>query len=540
MLRCNVADLEAIKWGFMFQTIIKHIWVKKCRMMALASVIIVALAGCQNAHDTAMSEAQLAMQLYEAQDYSEAAKHARAAIAARDDIIDFYLLKAQIDLANGQTRSAYLAAREGLALDRGNQQALVLVTNLGLQLGQTKVANEAADQLLLLDTGAIPALQVKGMIALFQQKTDEALRYADKILAISPTDEGGVLLRARALAIQGKPEDAAALINKAILVNGETIGFLTSLLDIYRYDHDTQKIGEIFPQLIARVPNNMDMKLGYANFLYKTDKGEEAHALLMDIMTQRLPVEIYEKVVALWNEYDDAPHNDAALARLAKEAGSSALQSLMRHYLLTGHAAAAMKLANVVPPPKRRALQAMIGRALEASGRMDDAGKIAQAVLARDTDNVDALLLSAEIALERSKSDTALTQAQIAVRNDPLNPATYITLARVLRSAGSEVRARSVMEEGLQSLPQSHYLLTEYTEFLGSIGNESRAVSVARAFTLASPASLKGWVRYAAMCRKYSAGCRDEAEAGRTKALTEYIIDDPPGTRPNYGLFGRL
>lgn len=506
----------------------------------LAGLLLVT-AACDSREERAAKLAQTAQAQAEAGDLNAAGRSIAEAIRARDDIPDYYVLQGQIQLATKNIGQAYQSYKAALALDQSNQEALALVSNIAFRVGQLEEATQTADQLLALNPDSVPALQVKALVALQKRRLDDALDQADRILKLNPQDEGGLLIRSRALALQGKIPEAIDVINKLVAVNGQTVTTLSTLTNIYRETRDAPSMRVTLRQQIEKAPQDFSARLDYANLLYKMRQFAEARAVLADILMADVPtILIHQQVTRLWTEFDNAPLPPALLDKVAREANTGALETVLRHFLLAGQYRTGEMIIARMPQAPRATLAPLLGRYRLAAGDRAGARAIAASALAKDAANVDALLLSAAVDTADRRPAQAIIHGQMAVSNDPLNPDAYIVLARAHQAKGETWRARQVMEEGLKRIPQSQYLYDAYLPFLHRLGARDRAVMLARSLTRVSPASVKAWERLVAECTSFDASCIAESQSGKAVAEKTYVLDDTPGTAQDRGLFGRL
>ena len=171
------------------------------------------LGGCADRSQQAAQEAMVAQAALNANDLSTARKAINQAIADRDDVADYHVLRGRIELAKGSSGAAFSAYSNALALDATNTEALLGVAQLGLTTGNITASLDATERLLDLDPNQPDALLIRGIHAIIRRNYAEGITYADKVLAVSPGNEGGAVLKARALYMQHKPKEALATLD---------------------------------------------------------------------------------------------------------------------------------------------------------------------------------------------------------------------------------------------------------------------------------------------------------------------------------------
>jgi len=509
-------------------------------MLLLMLPVLLALPACKSPAERAAELAAQANAQADAGNLVAAQKAILEAIALRDDIPAYQQLLGAIALKAGKQGDAYRAFSRALDIDPTNMTALAYVANLGVQVGQINRAEEAADRLLTLDPDALPGLQVKGMIALARDHDDEALRIGDRMLALRPGDEAGTIIKARSLAKQGQFDAALALLDSATGTNESPV-LLANKLNIYRNLRRPEAMADILARLEQRGAMSPALRLDQVNLLYRLGRTEEARRAGRALLREGAAPEIYRTLQRLWWEYDKTPLSVGSAGEAARWKDPAAAQQTIRYLVARGDLATAQAAIRAAPATARPLLASLEARLLAASGQGAQASEAAEALLKRDPQDVDALLVRALTALDAGKPGPAVEAAQLASANDPANAESYVILARIAQAQDQAWRVRRAFEEGIKALPQNFLLLERYTQFLHQSGDKGRAVSVARAFARATPSSVRAWSFLAEQCRwAKDEGCLQGALAGQKNAETTYLVDDPPGTPRNRGLFGRI
>lgn len=518
---------------------------KKARL-ALLAVSLATLSACSNKQEKAAEYLAQAAAQFQVGNNAGAREALIQANLARDDVPDQWLLLARIELMDRNLGQAYQAYTRVLELDTTNQEALQFVAQLGFQAGQIAEAEKAADRLLTINPTSTRAILIKGLIALDRKRTADAIKFAEQINRIDPRDEGGIVLRARALAISGDFDKALEVLKEAEARNGPSEGITATFLEIYRSQGDLANFIARSEKLLSNQPKNQDTKLDLANTYYKTGNPARARQLLVDyINTQNADSEALRKAGQLWAQYDPAPLAPSQFAEFA-EKGTVAVRMLVARERLSRGApqqAEAMlaPVAKSSDAPGLAEARALYARALDAMGQRAEAQAIVQAILEDDQNNADALLLSAQNKLRENNLGGAINDLQIVVRDHPENEEGIIALAKAISDRGDERRARALYENAIKDLPQSFAVMQSYVEFLYGIGDRNRAMSSSREFAQANPASIAGWKLYAQACeRARNADCSAEAANGLKISGKLYFMDERPGTARMRGLFGRL
>jgi tetratricopeptide (TPR) repeat protein len=506
----------------------------------LACTLLCAACG-DRVSEAAQYAATGAAQL-EAGNLQEARENAQQAIIARDDVPDYFVLLGRIELQAGNLPSAFNAYSRALDLQADNLEILQAIAELGLQTDRLDEAAEAADRMLLLFPGATRAMLVKGFLAIEAGRLDEAKQYADEILAQNPDDEGGVILAARLLALQGDFESAAKSVLQTREKVGDTEALNATLLEIYRAQGNAKGMREVFPKIIAAAGEDSNYQIDFVNFLYKTGNTPSARTEAARAIRAKPndPVRL-ALLNKLFLEYDRSPFSAGELSAMAMSATQATRLSLARFYFDTGQYEEAKSLLAQPLAEGSIDAQALAARIVLAQGRVQESDRGIDSVLALDPRNPDALVARAERRLATGRLDAAIEDANIVVSDAPQEYAGYAALANAHLANGSEVRARQVFERGVDFLSQSVILASRYEAFLRKVGDRARIVSLYGDLAAAMPSSERAWREFSRVCDEFgNQVCKAKVALGQAAAARRFVIDEPPGTPRARGLFSRI
>lgn len=504
--------------------------------------LLLALAGCDDALQTAANHASVAESQLAAGNLDEARESIRQAITARDDVAGYYVLLGRIELQAQRPASAFNAYSMALDLQADNPEVLQSIAELGLQTGRIREAEEAADRMLLLAPGSARAMLVKGFIAIDNGRLDEARRMATQILTANANDEGGAILSARIDALEGDIDKAMAAITRAISVIGETDALNVTLLEIYRVQGDARGMRRVFPLILKNLKDDASYQIDFINLLYKVgDVGAARAEAVKAIEAKPNDANLLRSLADLWTEYDRRPLSAAQLSYLAASGTRASQISLARFYLAVDEHATAQRLLSSAFSSGVPEAQGLMARILLARGDVKRADNLVARLLQLDPRNEDGLLVRTARHLATGKPDRAIEDANIVVSDSPEEYLGYVALADAYIAKGSTLRARQTFERGMDSLPQSRLLADAYRNYLLAEGDTARVVSLYQDLAMAKPSSVPAWTAFARVCAEYGGDlCANKVATGLTRARSSIAVDDPPGTPHRRGLFARI
>jgi Tfp pilus assembly protein PilF len=508
-----------------------------CKIVVTCCILAM-LSSCAGRNEEAARHAILAQQALNGKNLAAARAEIAAAIADRDDIAEYHVLRGRIELAAGSQSAAFNAYDNALALDATNAEALLAVAQLGLTTGNVQDSFEATERFLALAPTNPDALLVRGIHSIIRRNYTEAIQFADKILADDPDNEGGLILKARALFMLRRPEDALATVEK--ISSGETDSIPAALtrLEIYRAQGQASKMIPEFELLRKLRPDDLPLRIDEANLRLKLGQRAQGDRLVEDVLADpQAGRDVADQAIALWREYGDPKLSENDLETIARTGSIVSRTALSRFLLERGRAASAARIISRLPASFSRGLEA---RLLILSGKGEAAQRVAADVLDQDNTNCDALIAASGGALQHRQADDALRFAQQAASECPSLPSGWLLAANAYEALGRESGVNRVYGQALDANKQSSLLTRAYADWLVSQKRTREALAMARRLTRYAPALLSAWQLYGDLCRRFDNSCLAEASGGLARARTLLGIDLPPGTLPPNGLFGRF
>lgn len=511
-------------------------WRKAAMLLALSGAAL--LTACTRSDAAAANDAARAQDLLDQRRFAEARVAIKDAIAERDDEPQFHILRGRIEFAANAVPQAFDAYSNAVALDPSNMEALQAVSQLGLQTGHLRESLDATEAILSLAPSDTSALLTRGLHSIIRSRFDEAVECADRILARDPMNEGGAILKARAMFRKGETKAALAALETYSAKRPDTVGIAMTRLEIYRALNDADGMRPQFAKLRNLAPDNDDLRIDEANFAFKEGRASDGVALTIALFVDHnLTREKISTILALWSEYLPTGPSDDQLASIAGSASVPGLTAVADYLILRGRLDAAASLVTKLSGVNRAALDAAIAN---RRGQKVDALNRADTILAKDETNCLALAVRASARLDSRQLDGALRSAQEAASQCPERTDAWRLAALSYSYRGDLENARRMWRQGMEANRQNSVLAAQYMSWLEANGQVREAVAVARRLTHDAPALMSGWRLYIGVCGRAKDACSIEAHKGLARAARSYGIDLLPGQAPPNGLFGRI
>lgn len=333
--------------------------------------------------------------------WDEAAKQSEALMKLAPDDSRVRLLKARIDLQNGDKTAGRAELEKAIALDPQNVNALVIQAAL--------VATTDLDQgIALLDAGIrrLPADKAR------------ALRERRVILLSSAKRHQEAEQGLKAL-VKDYPDEPA---------------YGTRLINLYVREGRTADADQLLQQSLAQTPGDTDKRIDYARFLASQQENDRAEAALKSFI-------------------DDKPESDPlrlALGQLHESTGQRAEAK-------TTYAALAK-----LRPTSPDGIKARLRIAIIESGEGNGAKAIEdiEAILANVPDEPTALLLRAAVKVNQQQYNEAIADLRVALRKEPENQPAVLLLAKAHTANGDAVLAKDEYRKLLKVNPGSADAIT--------------------------------------------------------------------------------
>lgn len=484
-----------------------------------AAAALLALAACGSAEEKAFKAATRFDVYYARRDLYSARVEIERALAAQEDVPEYWARLARLELAEGRYLQAYDAYARVVELDPKDSEAIQTMAELSYSGGSLDDAERLADQMLEEQPRSLRMLLVKGSVAAQREQLPEARAIADKMLAIDPTNEGAKILLARVLNMGGDRTAAIATLRRAARDDGETVAKLMALLDLHLGADDFRSAAAVFARLFALQPQDVVIRLEYVRILYERGMPDRALAML-ERLTRAHPGDagLGQRIVSLWTDVGSDKVDVDALRRFVDRSGNRAMKIAVGQLLLDRkrYADAEAVLRPFVDGQDVTAAgieaDVLYAGALAGLGRGGEAMALVDRILRFDPGNPRALLMRVRVSMARRELAHALQDAQVLVRDNPAMVPARIALAEIYVRRGEPILADNVYANAMQQLSDSAEMLVAYVRYLSESGRANRALDVARRFARDNPRSVEGWRQQAHLClARGDDGCVDEA-----------------------------
>lgn len=449
------------------------------------------------------------------QNYGGALSAMSKALAMEDTDPARWLKLARLQAQLGQTSQAAGSYQSALDLQPDNVEALQNLAILSVRGGLFSSTRKYTGPLLTLNPNDPAGLLASGALALHERRFADAQAIAAKIVTALPDQADGYIMQARALAQQGKPRDAVAVLEKRLVLANDR-ALLEEVLGLYRQLGDAKGVQNTAIRLMPLAPDDARYALEAVRAYQAQGKADELHQTEAGII-QHFGTDpaVMRALGSFWLDTLPKAAAQDRIAALAADKPPAVRSALADELIDSGDAERSIRLLAGMAPPQVTAAnidaQAHYARALLATRHVQPALDKANAVLAVDGDNVVALLVRAQIALARQDFASALRDAQLASADDDSSIEAFLLVPRIYARQGNQLLAGSAYGTARQQFPNSATVAQAEIDWLIGLGRTDQAAQRASAFRQAHQGDAGAAAIYRATCAKTKAPlCRGE------------------------------
>ena len=437
----------------------------------LAALSIVA---CTSHDERAATAAAIAADAFGQGNLPVARAQIGRALAARDDVSDYWMLSGRIAMAEGNYASAFEAFESALTLDRSNVEALTRLCQIAVSGNQPERAERYAGELAALQPGNKIAVNVQAAIALDQGDKPGAAKLLDQVLAADPHDATGLMTKSRLFAANEDYLGAARLAEASLTTPGDPVGRLVVLKDLYAKGRDVAGWRRTVARLARAQPANVPSQIDYARSLYNAGDTAGGFAISRRVLALR-PNEVAtaDRILHLWLEQGKAAMAAADIAVGAANAPPETRAAFAAYANAIGRPELALQVLG-----NENSGNAAVARAqgLALLGRRDAAAAAVASVLAADPDQPRALALRAS--LRPGDRPGAVEDLRHALSGDPAAADARLALADLQLAGGDGVLAAATLRDGLDEPDPDPRLAIRLAALLRGEGRASDASAV--------------------------------------------------------------
>lgn len=462
--------------------------VASCKPGAVAVLVAVSLmlAACGGSHDRYLSHVARGKQYLAADNIDKASIEFRNALQIEPKNPEALYLDGTLEERRGNLRQAIGLYQAAMDAKSGYVPARAALAKLLVLGGMSKRALEIIGPGLIAHPNSAELLAARAAAG-HQLKDDvDALKDAQRAVQLQPGNEDGIAVLAGLYSNSGQRARAISLVKDAVAKKPTSVALRSILGNLYLADGQEALAQEQMYKIIALKPQQLSFRLQLAEHYAKLKKMDEAQAVLVQAV-------------------HDLPRSDAAklelvnfiVTRRSREQGEKVLRDFLAQdpdndelrfglgALLqrTGATAEAIGIYQDVIRRDGTEPQGLAARDRIAALDMllhhnDDAQRLVAEVLDHNSQDIDALILRANLELDRNDPTDAVVDLRAALRDQPRSVPLYRSLARAYLAKQDQGLAEEALRTAVDLAPDDPAPKLELAQLLTQTDRAAQAVSL--------------------------------------------------------------
>jgi tetratricopeptide (TPR) repeat protein len=430
------------------------------RFSSLAVLAMVSVA-CSGAQERKLSYLQKSQTYYDQQNYDKARIELRNALQIDPKYVEARYLSGRVAEKRGELREAVGQYQAAIDENAKFMPARAAMARLYLLGGLPEKATELVDAGLKDEPQNPALLTVRAAVQAQVGRVVPALEDAEASYKLAPNDEYTVALLASLYKQSARLDKAIEVVTKGSAQLPKSVDLHVVLADLEASSQNYEAVQEQLQQVITLEPKALTHRARLAQFfLFRKDVAGAAatwRQAIKDLPEQQEPK--LALIDLLWSQQGESVATDEMQAMVAREPNNADLKLSLGGYLeRQGKLDQAEQTYQEVIKKSDKDAAGLGARnrlaALYLTKRNDpaQAEKLVAEVLKESPRDNDALILRANMALQKGDATTAITDLRGVLRDQP-NSA---PLMRALAKAHLQNNEASLAEETLRSALQSN------------------------------------------------------------------------------------
>lgn len=435
---------------------------KNSKLALLFSLLVWALAGCGGAEERKAKYLERGIEYFEQDNYEKADIEFRNVLQIDPNTAEPYYYLGVINESKQEWRNAFSYYEKAVELDPGSIRArLKLGTFYVLSANYDKAA-EQADQVLAREAENLDALAIKAAILVKQEKPDEGVALLKEILEQDPGHKHAVNLMVSLYENNEQITEALELLERAVSVKPDD-ALMAKQAQLYLKRKETGMAEEILKDLVQRNPDELNYFSALAVFYVRQDEPAKAeqvlkdaiaadpddqqrYLLLVDLYTSSFGAERAEKEIkGLIDQQPEMGALTLALARLyEKEEDYNKAEAVYQDMI--------KRLGD--EPDGISAKTRLASLALN-QGRKEEARALIEEVLAKNSEDNNALYMDGRISLMDKDYPAAISSFRAVLKGQPDSVEALTLLASAHQANGEPQLARENLVRAVEADPEN-------------------------------------------------------------------------------------
>ncbi len=469
-------------------------------LLAISTTLM--LAACDGADGRKVEFMERGNQLYAQQNYEKARLEYKNVLQIDPKNIEALYQLGQLDEMAQNWRAAAANYQRVIDLDATNVAARVRMGRLYLLSGVADKALVLADEALAKEPGNADALTLKAGVLAKQQKLDEAMVIARQVLEKSPGHIEATIMLAGLERVQGHPEEALALLQRGVASDPKHIGIKFVMAEILGQQGDIAQGAQLLRDVIALKPDDLSHRLRLAAYLEAGKDYPQAQLVLREAVAKDDEQARARLALVNFLHQHGTPEQAATQlqAFIGKDPKAYALQfAFAAERERAGQSKDAINIyrdviSRAAEEPAGLTARSRLARLLAVEGNTKEAEQLLAEVLEKNSNDSEALLIHAGLALTKHDAAAAVVDLRNVLRDQPDNHQALKLLAQAHMLNNELGLAEETLKKAAALLPKDTSVKLGLAELLmrqGKLDDARTLVAEALAADATQPQALE-------------------------------------------------
>ena len=452
---------------------------------ALCLILVgLCVAACGSSQERKVRYLEKAKAYYESENYDKARVELRNALQIDPKYAEARYLAAKIAENSGELRAAFIGYQAAFDEDPNNSSARAALARLYVMAGTPDKSKELVDEGLKLEPQNADLMLIRAALLNQEKKIDEAITVAEAAQKINPNDEMCIALLASLYKQNNQIDKAIGILSDGIKRLPKSYDLLVVLADIQISQNNLDEVKKLIDKIIVLKPKVLSYRVQLAQFLLFRKDPDGAEAVIRQAVKDINDQEDVKLALIdfLWSQRSEEVAINEINTLIAAEPKNGQLRLSLATFLnQQGKTELAEKF-----------FKEIIGKfGLEASGigarnqlaalylmkRNDvtSATKLIEEVLKENARDNDALIMRANIALQKGDVATAISDLRSVLRDQPNSVPLMRALAKAHLQNNETLLAEETLRSALQSNPGDNSVRKDLAQLLVSQGKADQA-----------------------------------------------------------------
>lgn len=486
-------------------------------------VVLVVVAGCGSAEESAETHYQRGLELLAAENYAKAGVEFRNALQRNERLSGAWYGLSQVEAEADKIEGVVRALNKVVELDPEHVEARFQLAKIYLLAGELDQSLTLVNAAYDLDKERPDILALRAALLLRLNDQPGAIAEAEKALAINPGHGDALAVLAAERLQREDPTGALLFVNRGLNDAPDDLGLLLLKVRIFETIDDPDQVEATVRRIVEAHPEELGFRRALVQFYVKHDRPDDAEQELRAIAAAR-PADTEAKldIVRFLGSTKGADAARQELVTLIAAAEEKFEYQLALSQLLIGQGQRdeAIELLEEVIATESSDTNVINAKLAMARIRLNgeqvaEAAAIVSDVLSSDDGNPDALALRATMRIEDGKLDDAIADLREALNAQPRSVPLLQLMARALERQGSVELAEGRLAEATKISEFDPAVALSYVDLLVRRGAHERAEGVLSDTVSRHPNSAAALKRLAQirLTRQDWTGAQEAAEA---------------------------